>query len=280
MILSLSLFFLAAIAGTFIFKQRKKRQQLKDALQQEIDWHRQQVAQLGISNESLKAAFGQVDQALFVINNQQHILFASDSVASLLGVTTDSLEQANLIDLIKKEQNNADFWNRIQGDERLTNQVFSDVVFLLNDTPAAFSISVTNMDKEEPLTVIVISDSGDEIQSPSITLPLPTDDFHQKLVDLMFSSVESWEVSTGSTRLELAEKSGIWRVSIDDGRLRTRSLDRYLSLKSLPKKPRWREVLRTAHFVLAECQLEQSAKQNLTDKLNVVTQHIRAQALI
>ena len=96
----------------------------------------------------------------------------------------------------------------------------------------------------------------------------------------MFTSVECWEISTNSTRLELAEQSGIWRVSIDDGRLRTRSLDRYLSLKSLPKKPRWREVLRTAHFVLAECQLDESAKQILTDKLTFITQHIRVQALI
>jgi tetratricopeptide (TPR) repeat protein/PAS domain-containing protein len=281
MILWLSLFLLAVIAGTFIFKQHKKRQQLKDSLQQEIDWHRRQVAQLGISNESLKAAFGQVKQALFVFNNQQHILFASDSAIHLLGVAANTLEQANLADLIDKDEEcNSDFWRQIQSDERLSNQVFCDIVFLLKGSPSVFTISVTNIEKEEPLTIIVISDSEGDLQSPKINLPLSTEDFHQKLVDLMFTSVECWEISTNSTRLELAEQSGIWRVSIDDGRLRTRSLDRYLSLKSLPKKPRWREVLRTAHFVLAECQLDESAKQILTDKLTFITQHIRVQALI
>lgn len=77
--------------------------------------------------------------------------------------------------------------------------------------------------------------------------------FRRSLVNLMVNSLDVWERATGQTRIELAEDSGIWRVTIDEGRLRTRAMDRYLSLAQLPKQPRWREVLRTAYFVLGEC---------------------------
>ncbi len=78
-------------------------------------------------------------------------------------------------------------------------------------------------------------------------------EFRQDLVELMADCLETWERATGKTRVDLAESSGIWRVTIDEGRLRTRAMDRYLSLAQLPKQPRWREVLRTAYFVLGEC---------------------------
>ncbi|MCH8479460.1 MAG: tetratricopeptide repeat protein [Wenzhouxiangella sp.] len=78
-------------------------------------------------------------------------------------------------------------------------------------------------------------------------------EFRQHLVELMTESLMLWEKSTGMGRVDLAEKSRIWRVTIDEGRLRTRAMDRYLNLAKLPRQPRWREVLRTAYFVLGEC---------------------------
>jgi len=43
---------------------------------------------------------------------------------------------------------------------------------------------------------------------------------------------------TGKTIIDLAEKSRIWCVSIDNGRSRARSMNRYLSLDKLPSNPR------------------------------------------
>lgn len=77
-------------------------------------------------------------------------------------------------------------------------------------------------------------------------------DFRQLLVKVMQLSLEQWEQASGLNKFDLAEKSGIWRIYQDEGRLRTRILDKYCSLKTLPKKPRYMDVLRTAHFVLAE----------------------------
>ena len=76
------------------------------------------------------------------------------------------------------------------------------------------------------------------------------DRFRHKLVELMNAAVQCWEASTGRSRVELAEKSRIWGIHVDEGRLRTRTLDRYLNLETLPARPRWRQVVRTAYFVL------------------------------
>ena len=71
------------------------------------------------------------------------------------------------------------------------------------------------------------------------------------LVQLMTCSLQHWEETTGTTKIELAEQSGIWKVHLDKGYFRLRTFDRYLSVPSVPQKPRWKDVTRTARFVLA-----------------------------
>lgn len=87
-------------------------------------------------------------------------------------------------------------------------------------------------------------------------------DFRHALVVLMFDALECWERS-GGTRITLAERSGIWHVTCDDGRLRVRSMERYLTLARLPKQPRWRDVLRSAHYVLSHAPLSDADRTRL-----------------
>jgi len=86
-------------------------------------------------------------------------------------------------------------------------------------------------------------------------------------VTLMRSALHTWEVTTQKSKIELAEESNIWAVSIDDGRLRTRTFDRYLRLEQLPKVPRWREVVRTAYFVLSNPEIEPETRATLEAEL-------------
>lgn len=106
----------------------------------------------------------------------------------------------------------------------------------------------------------------------SVLSTSPVDDLDQQyresLIALMQSALDAWEESTGKSKLDLAEQSGIWRLSIDDGRLRTRSLDRYFSVSKLPANPRWRQVLRTVHFVMAKCALSADKEAVLNEKLS------------
>ena len=52
-------------------------------------------------------------------------------------------------------------------------------------------------------------------------------------------------------------------MSIGDGRLRTRTFDRYSRLEQLPKWPRWREVVRTAYFILSIPTIEAETRLEL-----------------
>lgn len=102
--------------------------------------------------------------------------------------------------------------------------------------------------------------------------------FRFELVDLMQTLVEIWERSTGSGRLELAEKSRIWRINIDDGRLRARAMERYLAVSKLPRNPRWRDVLRSAYFVLAQCTMGSEARDDLQRRVDSVLAYTRRDA--
>lgn len=104
-------------------------------------------------------------------------------------------------------------------------------------------------------------------------------DFRQLLVELLIETLALWEKSTQTDRIELAEKSGIWKVSIDDGRLRTRSLDKYIDINKIPQNPRWRNVVKTSHYVLAECKVEQDERLALEAKLDHIMQVIKQRSV-
>lgn len=48
-----------------------------------------------------------------------------------------------------------------------------------------------------------------------------------------------------------------------DGWERTQTMDRYLDIRTLPQKPRWRQVVRTAEFVLAACDTPSDLRDRL-----------------
>ena len=82
----------------------------------------------------------------------------------------------------------------------------------------------------------------------------PDERFKQILVEVMSLSLQYWIQTTEKTKIELAQESHLWTVSSRrEGTYSTRTLDRYLSLKNLPQKPRWRTVLQTAYFVIQNC---------------------------
>lgn len=102
-------------------------------------------------------------------------------------------------------------------------------------------------------------------------------EFRRLLVRLMRTALEAWERASRKGRVELAEASGIWRITIDDGRLRVRAMDRYLSLDTLPERPRWREVLRTAYFLLGEVDIGAEHRSQLEAMVEDVLRHTRPQ---
>lgn len=88
------------------------------------------------------------------------------------------------------------------------------------------------------------------------------DDPRAQVVELLNTAVGIWEIETGKTRADLAEESGLWTVTLDNSSRKTRTLDRYMSIETLPKRPRWGIVNQTARFV-AEHIRSESKRQTL-----------------
>ncbi|HEX7025926.1 MAG TPA: hypothetical protein VF268_01655, partial [Gammaproteobacteria bacterium] len=103
--------------------------------------------------------------------------------------------------------------------------------------------------------------------------------FRENIVDLMILSVQCWEQCAKKNKIELAEESKIWRISVDGGRLRVRSMDRYLCVTKLPKMPRWRDVLKTAYFVLDSVKCDSPIKKKLEKSLDRVLGIVRERSL-
>ena len=103
-----------------------------------------------------------------------------------------------------------------------------------------------------------------ETQAP----PTAETDRKTLLVSLMNLSVDYWVAATQTTRVELAEQSGLWNVYIGkDGWARTQTLDKYLDRETLPARPRWKNVVNTADFVLSACDLNSPIRHQLEKRL-------------
>ncbi|NVJ50084.1 MAG: tetratricopeptide repeat protein [Gammaproteobacteria bacterium] len=99
------------------------------------------------------------------------------------------------------------------------------------------------------------------------------------LVATMIDAVRIWETHTQSNRVELADKSKLWTISIDSGTLRTRSLDKYLSIDKIPANPRWRAVASTCHFILSDADLDSGDRATLNRHLDTISNIVKAQSL-
>jgi two-component system sensor histidine kinase ChiS len=80
-------------------------------------------------------------------------------------------------------------------------------------------------------------------------------EIRKTIFDIMNIAVRYWELAYGKTRAALAEESGVWSVQLDrdSGCYRTRTLDRYLKIPTIPKNPNYNKVLNTGSFVLRTC---------------------------
>lgn len=114
---------------------------------------------------------------------------------------------------------------------------------------------------------------------------IPDDDddselrYREALVKVMQDCHYYWQKVTGESIIDLAEKSRIWSVSIDNGRLRTRSMNRYLSLDKLPANPRWRQVARTTYFVLSKVSSDDEARRSLEASVAKLQEIVEQKAL-
>lgn len=84
------------------------------------------------------------------------------------------------------------------------------------------------------------------------------------LVEIMNLTIDYWVEETKTSKIELAQSSGIWKVYTNrDGWERAQTMDKYLETETLPKNPRRKLVIQTAEFVLANCEEATAYRENL-----------------
>lgn len=108
-----------------------------------------------------------------------------------------------------------------------------------------------------------------KVHSPELQSAL---DPKELVVKTLRAALISWERYTDKTKAELAEESHCWRVYLDGATAKTRTLDKYLSVKTLPAKPRWRAVIKTANYVLDHCELGSEDDAQLRDLVQQLTE--------
>ncbi len=83
-------------------------------------------------------------------------------------------------------------------------------------------------------------------------------------VEVMNLAVDCWYKTNHSDKIELAQKSKIWKVYEEaDGRDRTQTLDKYCDIMTLPRNPRWKNIVNTADFVLSFNDAPSESKDHL-----------------
>lgn len=73
--------------------------------------------------------------------------------------------------------------------------------------------------------------------------------------------MHQWEAIKSDDKIAFAQTSGLWRVTNDGGTLKTRTLDKYLKLETLPQNPRYKTVGKSLEYVASLEQLGGTDKE-------------------
>lgn len=294
--LACALVVLLLVAGLFL--RARQRSQLAAAVREsqlaaEADQYRRAAAALRVDGERVQALLDRSDAALVAIDAAGTLVAVTARAATLLGRSREAALTTPFADLL-----DADSRESLQRALSTLDDQETDVPLRLQLPAATVAARVGVLPTDGDIAVLQLtplaSESGeaaDEAAAESeafdseVLADTPVNDidserFRRELVELMVYAVEIWERVSGGTRIDLAEKSRVWRVTIDEGRLRVRAMERYLSLSKLPRQPRWREVLRTAFYVLSECRLDTPERELLRTRAEAIQASLRRRALL
>jgi len=265
-------------------------------LLQDIKRHRRKLQKLEDYEPRLTQLFKSVNQPLICFNDFKTVVYANPILQNTLDHQTvigQNIETIfpNLSDTLDEILTTGDetleekYWAKTSIRNELFHLHINSLSFLDNIIVLSFQMDTDHEENIQAFQYIKnanslheMVDTTDFFSGQSLTVDIDGTgydasekmDNRMQLVELMKLCLSFWRKSTGGTRIDLAEKSRVWRISIDDGRLRVRTLDKYLSIKTLPKSPRWRSVLKTAHFILAECTLNEQDRNTLNQLLENV----------
>ena len=307
------------LIGTVVwwFWRRQQRARVFEAATsarqaEEIAHYRRAALELGLDRQRLQATLDRSTEAVLVLEAGDRVVASNAAAAQLIGLDAAGLHGLAIGERVQGLQHALGLLDESGTDQelslpwahvRLSNldeglallrlrapevpAADDDAIEQLQRDPqrveryAASLAAATQRDAATAAVIERVDADLAELDASIASVDSPENvDFRRAIVDLMLVAVAAWERSTGSNRIELAEKSRVWRITVDEGRLRVRAMERYLSLAKLPRQPRWREVLRTAYFVLAEGPLEAAERADLKYRVEALQAAVRRRAML
>ena len=285
---------LAVILGLWLmFERRQQRQRLKAEsrrirFEEELARYRREADALAEDRSLLQALLDSRDDAACLLDTDGRILVVNRAAGRLIGVEAEQLMGQPMTAFLDVESDALE-----PVFERMEDSV-TQALHLATRDGAPLTARLTQWEGGSGRLVLELvqrSEAADQDNTPTLeTTEVPDAEaggedmrnaFRLTLVDLMLATIEAWESATASNRIELAEKSRIWRVNIDDGRLRARAMERYLNVSKLPRNPRWRDVLRTAYYVLGQCSgMADETRTRLQGRVDMVLAYTRRDAMV
>ncbi|MFZ5638548.1 MAG: tetratricopeptide repeat protein [Pseudomonadota bacterium] len=288
---------IAVALAVWSFQQRRRqRERLREEAhrvrqEEELARYRREADALAEDRSLLQALFDSREDALCLLDGDGQVLAANRAACGLLGAGAAAPVGHPLAEHLADADRDA----LGAALERMEDSAAHEIELAARDG-RRLSARLAQWAHGDGLIVLGLRPREDDIAPESGTASATAlasastaaepgdagmrEEFRRALVELMLAVVDTWERTTGTTRLELAEKSRIWRVTVDDGRLRVRAMERYLALSKLPNNPRWRDVLRSAYYVLGQCAMEAPAREALQRRVDAVLAYTRRSALV
>ncbi len=312
----ISILLLAAFSALSVAWFIKKKATERKQLLSQINYHRNRLNEFKAPQKRFESFFKDVSEPLVCIDQAYCITYMNSAFRQLFELPVGSTSHEHLATFLPVFQASiqAITFNKDDLPEQQfvplhideTKQVPMWISVMLNmDNTIVFSIQLDQSAPQKPTESYLLIENSNQVDNimnklnalknnnSVLTKDLifqidqklkladsGVDDLSQAyrktMVDLMNSNLEVWRKDTQGDRISLAEQSGVWKVTIDDGRLRTRAMDRYFNLKSLPQTPRWRSVVKTSHYILAECKLSFEQRKYLNERLEVFMVNLKA----
>ncbi len=282
---------LAAVLGLWLLLQRRQHRHRLAAAAQEsrheeaLAHYRREAEALAEDRSLLQTLLDSREDAVCLLDTEGQVLAANRAACGLLTVAPGALVGAGLPSLLGATDGDA----LALALERMEDSSRQTITLQAGESRPALRGELGQWEHGDGLVLLQLGQSSTVVPpvedggTRRVAISAAGDartEFRHALVDLMLTTIDTWERGSGQNRIELAERSKLWRVYIDDGRLRTRAMERYLNVARLPQNPRWRDVVRTAYFVLGECRLDVSVRDALQHRVDAVLSFTRRSPLV
>ncbi|GAD78480.1 hypothetical protein VEZ01S_02_00610 [Vibrio ezurae NBRC 102218] len=282
------------------------RQQENESLSAELV-QREKVESLLLETQSkLLEQLESAPEAIICINENHKITFANKTAITLLKRSSEQIKRSQIEEFIAPSYLQFDQPHRSVNIDLFvgeTKQVIASDIFTLpletglrgmiifNFSPDEANQRITRLEvaldalanyafSGDRSQLAQLKELGDEFSDLVAMMQHDKEskqqNMRQLLVDCMSCALEYWEAQQGNSKFTFAEQSGLWRVYLDRSTLQTRTLDKYLRIETLPKTPRWRTVLNSLDYILANTDNDNAQRAQLM-ALREQLQHIVSQ---